>query len=67
MALVLASTLSIAPPVIPGISRLQMTLVPFSSYVNPADERDVHRLPLGGSPRHVLARRDEPVEPAEMV
>ena len=32
-----------------------------------ADERDIHRLPLGGSARHVLARRDEPVETAEMM
>src|SRR5436190_18822329 len=30
-------------------------------------ERDVHRLPLAGSAGHVLARRDEAVDAAEMM
>ena len=34
---------------------------------HPADERDVHRLPLAGRPRHVLARRNEAVESTEVM
>src|ERR1700752_1581477 len=34
---------------------------------HPAHERDVHRLPLARSLSHVLARRNEAVESAEMM